>query len=165
MVQLDSDRVSRVPPYSGVIERRWSDFVYRAITHYGQTFQIVPLSNHFVTPRYQCRDINNNPTTTNEQELHFWHSLILGSSQFARRYYGNRFYFLFLRVLRCFSSPGWLLIKGNRSLHLLGCPIQKFTGLRMCAPNRNLSQLTTSFIAYLCQGIRRLPLVTYQSNI
>src|SRR5690554_896721 len=30
----------------------------------------------------------------------------LGSSRFARRYWGNRFFFLFLRVLRCFSSPG-----------------------------------------------------------
>ena len=29
----------------------------------------------------------------------------LGFSHFARRYFGNRFYFLFLRVLRCFSSP------------------------------------------------------------
>ena len=32
----------------------------------------------------------------------------LGSSPFARRYWGNRCYFLFLRVLRCFSSPGSL---------------------------------------------------------
>ena len=31
----------------------------------------------------------------------------LGSSRFARRYYGNHCYFLFLRVLRCFSSPRW----------------------------------------------------------
>ena len=30
----------------------------------------------------------------------------LGSSDFARHYFRNRFYFLFLRVLRCFSSPG-----------------------------------------------------------
>ena len=30
----------------------------------------------------------------------------LGSSPFARRYLGNRCFFLFLRVLRCFSSPG-----------------------------------------------------------
>ena len=29
----------------------------------------------------------------------------LGSYLFARRYSGNRFFFLFLRVLRCFSSP------------------------------------------------------------
>ena len=32
----------------------------------------------------------------------------LGSSPFARRYLGNRGFFLFLRVLRCFSSPGYL---------------------------------------------------------
>ena len=32
----------------------------------------------------------------------------LGSSRFARRYSGNRCFFLFLRVLRCFSSPGSL---------------------------------------------------------
>ena len=30
----------------------------------------------------------------------------LGSSHFARRYSGNRCFFLFLWVLRCFSSPG-----------------------------------------------------------
>ena len=29
----------------------------------------------------------------------------LGSSPFARHYWGNHSYFLFLRVLRCFSSP------------------------------------------------------------
>ena len=32
----------------------------------------------------------------------------LGSFHFARRYFGNRVFFLFLRVLRCFSSPGSL---------------------------------------------------------
>ena len=31
----------------------------------------------------------------------------LGSSPFARHYWGNHSYFLFLRVLRCFSSPRW----------------------------------------------------------
>ena len=33
----------------------------------------------------------------------------LASFPFARRYLGNRCFFLFLRVLRCFSSPGYLL--------------------------------------------------------
>ena len=32
----------------------------------------------------------------------------LGSSNFARRYFRNRVFFLFLRLLRCFSSPGSL---------------------------------------------------------
>ena len=30
----------------------------------------------------------------------------LASFHFARRYFGNRCFFLFLRLLRCFSSPG-----------------------------------------------------------
>ena len=34
----------------------------------------------------------------------------LGSSSFARHYSRNRFFFLFLWVLRCFSSPRSLLI-------------------------------------------------------
>ena len=34
----------------------------------------------------------------------------LGSSAFARRYLRNHFCFLFLRLLRCFSSPGSLCI-------------------------------------------------------
>ena len=34
----------------------------------------------------------------------------LGCSRFARRYSGNRFCFLFLRLLRCFSSPGCLFL-------------------------------------------------------
>ena len=36
----------------------------------------------------------------------FWNArILLGSFHFARRF-GNRFFFLFLRLLRCFSSPG-----------------------------------------------------------
>ena len=34
----------------------------------------------------------------------------LGSSYFARHYFRNRVFFLFLWVLRCFSSPRYLLI-------------------------------------------------------
>ena len=34
----------------------------------------------------------------------------MGSFHFARRYFGNRCFFLFLRLLRCFSSPGSLCI-------------------------------------------------------
>ena len=33
----------------------------------------------------------------------------LGSCAFARHYLRNHFCFLFLRVMRCFSSPGWHL--------------------------------------------------------
>ncbi|KAI3482328.1 hypothetical protein L1887_47008 [Cichorium endivia] len=44
----------------------------------------------------------------------------LGCSHFARRYYGNRFCFLFLWLLRCFSSPGCLLPAHGFSSSLKG---------------------------------------------
>ena len=39
----------------------------------------------------------------------------LGFSPFARRYWGNHCCFLFLRVLRCFSSPRWPPALGGMS--------------------------------------------------
>ena len=45
------------------------------------------------------------PTTPLILHLHATCINGLGYSLFARRYYGNRICFLFLRVLRCFSSP------------------------------------------------------------
>ena len=41
----------------------------------------------------------------------------------------------------------------NRCSHRLGSPIRKSPDHRLIAPSRGLSQLATSFIAYLCQGI------------
>ena len=93
MVLPDSDGVSRVPPYSGYTPERtkcrlqgcyllWRAFPDRFI--YSVLFLL-----HVVCP-----------TTPREN------SLGLGSFRFARRYSGNRCFFLFLWVLRCFSSPG-----------------------------------------------------------
>jgi hypothetical protein len=45
-----------------------------------------------------------------------------------------------------------------------GCPIRKSAGQSLFAAHRGLSQLTTSFIAYSCQGIHRLLLVTWPKN-
>ena len=58
------------------------------------------------------------------------HMAGLGCFPFARRYWGNRFYFLFLGVLRCFSSPRWphdimYSCHGITVLTVMGCPIQK----------------------------------------
>ena len=78
MVPPSSDRISRVPPYLSCAQYHRKAFVYGAITRYGRTFQTVPL------------------TRTNLPRL--------GCSPFARHYLGNRYYFLFLQVLRCFSS-------------------------------------------------------------
>ena len=86
----------------------------------------------------------------------------LGSSPFARRYLGNHCYFLFLRVLRCFSSPrSPPQIVGTICLHMVGCPIRKSADRWPFAPPRGLSQLVTSFFAVKSQGIPCAPFVTY----
>ena len=71
-------------------------------------------------------------------------------------------YFLFLRVLRCFSSPrsphdSVMMTAVRRP----GCPIRKSAGQGSFAPNRGLSQLITSFIASESQGIRHAPFFTF----
>ena len=57
----------------------------------------------------------------------------LGSFHFARRYFGNRCFFLFLRLLRCFSSPGSLPYVMNWRMDDRGllCRVSPFGYLRI----------------------------------
>ena len=109
MVLPVSRRVSRVPRYLGTERGSRHPFAYGACTLYRRPFQIVRLGNRFLTPRRRCNDTTSGPATPSLQRLQTWHNDGLGCSLFARRYWGNRFCFLFLRVLRWFTSPGWLL--------------------------------------------------------
>src|SRR5205814_1232552 len=82
----------------------------------------------------------------------------LGYSEFARHYYRNHGCFIFLRVLRWFTSPGSLRHPmysddGSRCSQRLGFPIRTSPDHSLLAAPRSLSQLITSFIAYLRQGI------------
>ena len=86
----------------------------------------------------------------------------LGSSGFARRYSRNHFCFLFLRLLRCFSSPGCprraIFFPLRRpGLPRAGSPIRTPADHRACAPPRSFSQLVASFFGPQCQGIRPAP--------
>ena len=47
------------------------------------------------------------------------------------------------------------------AIKLTGCPIRKSAHHRICAPTRGLSQLITSFVAFVSLGIRHAPLVTF----
>ena len=85
----------------------------------------------------------------------------LGSSPFARRYLGNHYYFLFLQVLRCFSSLG-VLPFGFPFFKWEGYPIRKSTLKRVFASQCSLSQLITSFIAVKSLGIPQLLLFAYK---
>ena len=87
----------------------------------------------------------------------------LGSSPFARRYLGNRCYFLFLRVLRCFSSPRSPPLTRVTTSLWPGCPIRKSPDQWLFAPPRSLSQLITSFFASESQGIPHALLVTFSN--
>ena len=90
----------------------------------------------------------------------------MGCSAFARRYLRNRIRFLFLRLLRCFTSAGVALpglFNSSRShwVHQWGFPIRRSSGQRLLPSHRGLSQVTASFIASQHQGIHLVPLVAY----
>ena len=90
MVPPTSHKVPRVSWYSGSCCAA-SPFTYGALTLFGRPSQ--DRSVRFSGSRMQ----SVTPGCTHPG---------LGSSAFARRYLRNRCFFLFLRVLRCFSSPG-----------------------------------------------------------
>ena len=125
--------ISRAPWYSGS-SLLFLLFVYRILTFCDWPSQTIRLSIHHFMRVLQ-------PQTRKPG---------LGSSLFARRYWGNRFFFLFLRVLRCFSSPGCLTVPMDSAQHVwilfhTGFPIRISTSLSLLAARRSFSQLTASF--------------------
>ena len=145
-------------------------FEYGAVTLYGRPFQTVLLTLSYpslnqamcpVHPAWRPDLLQPNllldfcgPATPDSP----CGSSGLGCSEFARHYYRNHGCFLFLGVLRWFTSPRSLPTtmyssQDNRCSHRLGSPIRKSPDHRLLAPSRGLSQLATSFIAFLRQGI------------
>ena len=87
---------------------------------------------------------------------------------FARHYLRNLGWFLFLRLLRCFSSPG---LPPSPYIFRSGYPcgwVSPFGYFRikayLSAP-RNFSQIITSFIACNRQGIHHMHLFTWPYNV
>ena len=82
----------------------------------------------------------------------------LASFPFARRYLGNRCFFLLLLLLRCFSSQRLPSVCYGFTYRYLRSP-QVCSPIRispahwLCAPPRSFSQLITSFFGSQCQGI------------
>ena len=74
--------------------------------------------------------------------------------------WGIIIYFLFLLLLRCFSSEGWLPVfrRDNTPSVCWVVPFGNLRILRLCAAPRSLSQLTTSFFVSKSQGIHHTPL-------
>ena len=131
-----------------------STFAYATFTLSGSAFQRIPLAAGLVTLLLWVLQPPAPP-----KRFRVW-----ASSDFARHYFRNRDFFLFLRVLRWFTSPGKLVPAygfGGPSPRFArrGFPIRKSPDQSLFAAPRSLSQLTTSFIACWRQGIHRTPLV------
>ena len=149
--------------YAG--QRDQCDFAYRAFTFCGGSFQSLRLSPDLVTLR-------DSPTSAPQPRMGLRRSG-LGYSPFARRYSGNRVFFLFLEVLRCFSSLGsrratYGFSGGRLGITPAGFPHSGILGSkpacgsprliaashalhRFLAPRHPpfaLSSLTTNFLAY-----------------
>ena len=108
--------------------------------------------------RLLCNSHVKGPTTPQRKPPRF------GLFRFRSPLLTESLRFLFLRLLRCFTSPGIacpLLFYSEWDDFLLrkpGYPIRKSPGHSLCAANRSLSQLITSFIACWHQGIHSMPL-------
>ncbi len=135
MVPADSRRIPRVPRYSGarsprlrVSPRGLSPSAARLSSRFGYA---APLASARVLQPRRRLDAGG-----------------LGSCAFARHYLRNHCYFLFLRVLRCFSSPRSppRVARMTGSLPP-GFPIRTSPGRCAFAAHRRFSQLVTSFVA------------------
>ena len=149
MVLVSSVRIPRVPTYSG----------YRSASTRFRLRECHPLRSAFQS-RFGYLSLAFSAVHTPQMLC----TRGLGSSDFARHYSRNRSYFLFLRVLRCFSSPGSPPIPmcsrwDNTTLLVLSSLIRIPADLKMFAPPRSFSQLTASFFGAIYQGILREPFV------
>ena len=142
MVPLSSYGIPRVPHYSG-FSLPLRRFTYKTITFSG-------LSSHTVQLQLRVDYAVQNPGNITTPGL--------ASFAFARRYWQNLGWFLFLALLRCFSSGGSLRITmyslyGQYPCRYWGFPIRKSTDHNLFAVPRGLSQPITSFFGSQWQGI------------
>ena len=152
MVLVDSRGISRVPRYSGTCPASQFAVIYRAVTVYGRSFQIVRLRCWFVTPY----DGPYNPLVhARGFGLFRVRSPLLAESLLFSLPAGTEMvHFPALpshRLLNSAVDPSGLA-KG-------GFPIRRSPGQSLFAAHRGLSQLIASFIDSWSQGIHRTPLV------
>ena len=165
MVLTDSHGISRAPCYLGYSPRR------SRISATGLAPTMAGLSRPFAytlaSRRPLGRMIKKVPQPPPCNSCRISHTIGLASSGFARHYSRNHGCFLFLRVLRCFTSPRSLYPpyifrrespgrKTPGGVSPFGHPRIK---ARLSTP-RGLSQIATSFFGSRCQGIHRLLLKT-----
>ena len=99
--------------------RVWIAFAYAPVTLYGSPFQRIQLTTRLVTLLLRTLQPRTHRNVTG-----------LGYSEFARHYYRNRGFFLFLQVLRWFTSlsslvPAYVFSGPYDGFAAVGFPIRK----------------------------------------
>ena len=167
MVLADSHGIPRAPHYSGTSpEPRHRGTAYTTITHYGRPSQGVRLPRqHGTTPRQRGnRPAPQHPARNGRRLSHARGlAIIRFRSPLLTEY-------LFLRVLRCFTSPR----SPHHPIHVQMMVAQHNPGrvppfghprIKARSPTpRGISQAATSFISSWCQGIHRMPHKTTQQK-
>ena len=145
MVDPDSDRVSRAPPYSGYC-RRLIRFGYAAFTLFDAPSQKLLLQISFLKTPYAVLQPHN-----------MWFGLLPVRSPLL----GESLLISVPELLRWFTSlsvaPVHYIFMHSGNSKLLDYSIRTSGGHRICAPNPGFSQLITSFFALRLPGIRHKP--------
>ena len=117
----------------GCLSKRPFYFTYEAFTLYGSIFQLDSVIKRLCNSFGVLQDSATGPSTPFTQRLQAWHVYGLGCAPFAHHYLGYLLRFLFLRVLRCFTSPGQLLphyefMRGYQDITPGGLPHSEIPG-------------------------------------
>ena len=147
MVPADSRRIPRVPRYSGYHYAQ-SRFAYRALTVCGGPFQGPSARDH------DTRSWSYYPGAALRQRR-------FGLFPVRSPLLGESLLFSLPGGTKMFQFPPLASLTGRDTAEAVGCPIRKSAGQGLFAPNRGLSQLITSFIASVSQGIRHAPFPTF----
>ena len=163
MVCPDSHRIPRVRRYLGVSSSLSACFRLRACHPLWENFPEHSANRQLQPRRYAL--LRRHPSTPTAQRTRCLHAARFGLFPFRSPLLGESNSLSFPPGTKMFQFPGLaspsLCVQqgDDQELPWPGFPIRKSPGQKLFAPHRSLSQLTTSFIACLCQGIHRMPLV------
>ena len=158
MVDPDSGRIPRVPPYSGTASESPSHFAYAALTLSGRPSQTFPLCSGFIQLS------GSSPCGPTTPLFAVWAPPLSLAATYGISGGSLLFLISFPELLRWFTSlsmaPAAYFIRLFRCMPTrhAGYPIRLSGDHRMFAPTPGFSQLTTAFFVFRLQGIRHRPL-------
>ena len=150
VVDPDSGRVPRAPPYSGTAPARRTGFAYGAVTLCGGAVRLLPLPFRFLAnspghPRAALQPRQKRFGLLPVRSPLLGESLLISVPELLR-------WFTSLSV-----APVHYIFMHSGNSKLLDYSIRTSGGHRICAPHPGFSQLITSFFAWQLQGIRHRP--------